>query len=54
MGTWVDLPGFRDENGVWQRAITSIAADCLDPDCLLIRIDAGEPIEVGQPFVLAR
>jgi hypothetical protein len=22
MGTWVDLPVFRDENGVWQRAIT--------------------------------
>src|SRR6202040_2241783 len=22
MGAWVDLPVFRDENGVWQRAIT--------------------------------
>src|ERR1700736_5687556 len=30
----------------------TIPADCLDPDCLLIRIDAGEPVEVGQPFVV--
>jgi hypothetical protein len=28
---------------------SAIAADCLDPDRLLIRIDAGEPVEVGQP-----
>src|SRR5262249_13700256 len=30
----------------------TIAADCLYPDCLLIRIDAGKPIEVGQPFLV--
>src|SRR5215471_1776041 len=30
----------------------TITADCLDADRLLVRIDAGEPVEIGQPSMV--